>query len=114
MNDIGEIIDNQRIQYDIPRSLSTADDFAYDKYHTLEEIHQWVDRMVSTYPDMVTPFTVGKSYENRDIKGFKISTRKTATAHDGTKVAAKKAVWWDGGLFLFTFSILIVYDFIIA
>ncbi|CAF4125874.1 unnamed protein product [Rotaria socialis] len=96
MNDIGEIVERQSIMPKISRSSSKLNDFAYDTYHTLEEIHSWIDQMTSTYPDMVTPFTVGKSYENRDVRGFKISSSKTAAKHDGTKVAAKKAVWWDG------------------
>ena len=98
MDDIGEIVESQRIPCNISRSSSVVDDFAYDKYHTLEDINTWIDRMVLTYAGMVTPFTIGKSYENREIKGFKISSNKMATDRDGSKVAAKKAVWWDGGL----------------
>ncbi|CAF5028870.1 unnamed protein product [Rotaria sp. Silwood1] len=98
MTDIGAIIERQRILQNLPRSSSNANDFAYDKYHTIEEIHAWVDQMVATYPEMVTPFTVGKSYENRDMKGFQISSKKMATKRDGTKVTSKRAVWWDGGI----------------
>jgi extracellular matrix protein 14 len=104
MANIGATIEKQRILHDLPRLSSNTTDFAYDKYHTLEDIHAWVDQMVSSYPGMVTPFTVGKSYENRDMKGFKISSNKTAIKSDGTKVAAKKAVWWDGGLLYFSFQ----------
>jgi len=99
MSDIGVIIEEQRVLRDLSRTLSNTNDFAYDKYHTLEEIQAWVDEMVATYPDIVTPLAIGKSYENRDIKGFKISSKKMATKRDGTKINAKKAVWWDGGLF---------------
>ncbi|CAF0819240.1 unnamed protein product [Rotaria sordida] len=98
MNDIGAIIERQRILQNLTQSSSNTNDFAYDKYHTIEDIHAWVDQMVATYPEMATPFTVGKSYENRDMKGFKISSKKMATKRDGTKVTAKKAVWWDGGI----------------
>ncbi|CAF4908178.1 unnamed protein product [Rotaria sp. Silwood1] len=96
--DIGAIIERQRILHSLPQSSSKGNDFAYDKYHTVEEIHAWVDQMVATYPEMATSFTVGKSYENRDMKGFKISSTKMATKRDGTKAASKKAVWWDGGI----------------
>ena len=97
VSDIGAIIDEQSILRNVSRRLSNTNDFAYDKYHTLEEIQAWVDEMVATYPDLVTPLTIGKSYEDRDIKGFKISSKKMATKLDGTKVDSKKAVWWDGG-----------------
>ncbi|CAF3337809.1 unnamed protein product, partial [Rotaria sp. Silwood2] len=97
MADIGAIIERQRILQNLPPSSSNPNDFAYDKYHTVEDIHAWVDQIVATYPEIVTPFTVGKSYENRDMKGFKISSKKMATKRDGTKATTKKAVWWDGG-----------------
>lgn len=103
MNDIGTIIGKQRILQNANRISSNVSDFAYDKYHTFEEIHAWVDQIVATYPELVTPLHVGMSYENREIKGFKISSKKKATKSDGTKAAIKKAVWWDGGLHYSTF-----------
>jgi hypothetical protein len=101
MPDIGAIIERQTVLRNLSRTLSNTNDFAYDKYHTIEEIHAWVDEMVAAYPDLVTPLTIGKSYENRDIKGFKISSKTMATKRDGTKINLKKAVWWDGGLLWF-------------
>ncbi|CAF1184264.1 unnamed protein product [Rotaria sordida] len=98
MADIGAIIERQRVLHNLHRSLSNTNDFAYNKYHTIEEIHAWIDQMVATYPELVTPLTIGKSYENRNIKGFKISSKKMATKIDGTKATTKKAVWWDGGI----------------
>lgn len=98
MSDLGATIERQRVLRSFSRLLSNTTDFAYDKYHTLDEIHQWIDQMVANYSDMITPLTFGKSYENRDIKGFKISSKKNATNGDGTQINAKKAVWWDGGI----------------
>ena len=103
MVDIGTIIERQMTPQNLSRSSSNSNDFAYDKYHTVEDIHAWVDQMVATYSELVTPFTVGKSYENRDMKGFIISSKKMATKHDGRKVSTKKAVWWDGGLLFLVF-----------
>jgi hypothetical protein len=97
MKDIGSIIEQQRLIHKLQPSTVNADDFAYDKYHPLEEIHAWIDQMVQTYPNLATSFTVGESYEKRPLKGLKISSSKTAVKLDGTPVNAKKAVWWDGG-----------------
>lgn len=97
MSNIGDIIQQQKILQDLPRTSSNVTDFAYDKYHPIDEVNTWVDQIVATYSDLVTPLTIGKSYENRDIKGFKISSKKMATTYDGTKINAKKGVWWDGG-----------------
>jgi hypothetical protein len=96
MKDIGAIIERQRLIHKLQPSTVNAD-FAYNKYHTLEDIHAWIDLMVQTYPTLATSFTVGQSYENRDMKGLKISSNKAAVKLDGTPVNAKKAVWWDGG-----------------
>ncbi len=97
MRDIGSMIDQQNFIHKFRPSAVNADDFAYDKYHTIEDIHAWIDQMVQTYPDLATSFTVGQSYEKRDLKGLKISSKKAAVKLDGTPVNAKKAVWWDGG-----------------
>ncbi|CAF2831627.1 unnamed protein product [Rotaria sp. Silwood2] len=98
MKDIGYIIEKQKLIHKLQPSLVNVDDFAYDKYHPIEEIHAWIDKMVQTYPTLATSFTVGKSYEKREMKGLKISSNKTAVKLDGTPVNKKKAVWWDGGI----------------
>ena len=45
----------------------------WNDYHTLDEIYTWLDEISKRYPDIVTPFTIGYSYEGRLIKGIKIS-----------------------------------------
>jgi hypothetical protein len=105
MKDIGSIIDTQKLLHHLRPSTVNDDDFAYDKYHTLDDIHAWIDKMVQTYPTLASTFTVGQSYEKRDMKGLKISSNKQATKLNGKPVNQKKAVWWDGGNLLFNFSI---------
>lgn len=102
MKDIGSIIDNQKLLHIIRPSVVNADDFAYDKYHTIDDIHAWIDKMVQTYPSLASSFSVGQSYEKRDMKGLKISSNKVAKMPDGTPMNKKKAVWWDGGNFSFS------------
>ena len=97
MKDIGALIASQKLMHDIRPSMFNAADFAYDKYHTIDDIHAWIDQMVQTYPTLASTFTVGQSYEKRDMKGLKISSNKVARKLDGTPVNKKKAVWWDGG-----------------
>ena len=97
MADIGSVIAQQNAVHQSRPSNAQAGDFAYDKYHPLEEIHAWIDQMVQDYPSLASSFVVGKSYEKRDMKGLKISSSKVATKLDGTPVNKKKAVWWDGG-----------------
>lgn len=45
----------------------------WNDFHTLDEIYTWLDDIVKRYPDIVTPFNIGYSYEDRLIKGIKIS-----------------------------------------
>lgn len=97
MNDIGSVIEEQNLSRQLRPSTVNAENFTYDKYHTIEEIHAWIDQLVQTYPNLATSFTAGQSYEKRDLKGLKISSNKTAVRSDGTPVNKKKAVWWDGG-----------------
>ncbi|CAF0886703.1 unnamed protein product [Rotaria sordida] len=98
MKDIGAVIDKQKLLHKLRPSIVNDDDFAYDKYHTIDDIHAWIDKMVQTYPTLASTFTVGQSYEKRNMKGLKISSSKLATKLDGTSVNKKKAVWWDGGI----------------
>lgn len=97
MKDIGSVIATQKLIHQLQPSYVNADDFAYDKYHSIQDIQAWIDKMVQTYPTLATSFTVGTSYEKRDMKGLKISSNKTAVKLDGTPVNKKKAAWWDGG-----------------
>lgn len=68
----------------------TEDSFDYSKYHTLDDINQWMKDLKTQYPELVTVFNVSKSYEGRDIYAFKISTTPTTTN--------KPALWFDGGI----------------
>lgn len=98
MRDIGALIERQS-KIDKLQPSIYGDDFAYDKYHPLEEIHAWIDNMVQTYPKLASSFVVGASYEQRQLKGLKISSNATAFTLSGVPVNNKKAVWWDGGCF---------------
>ena len=92
MKDIGGIIERQNLLHKLQSSTVTADDFAYDKYHLIDEIHAWIDIMAETYPSLATSYTVGQSYEKRALKGLKISSHRTAVKLNGAPVNKKKAV----------------------
>lgn len=47
--------------------------FGWKQYYELAEIYEWLDNIFSTYPDVTEEFSIGKSYEGRDIRGIKIS-----------------------------------------
>lgn len=64
--------------------------FNYTKYHTLDEINEWMISMQQVYPQLVTIINVTQSYENRSIYAIKISVPNERPN--------KKALWFDGGI----------------
>ena len=112
LKDIGAIVEKQRLMHKLQPSIVNISDFAYDKYHPVEEVHAWIDQIVQTYPHLATSFIVGQSYEKRDLKVLKISSNKTAMRMNGTPVTRKKAVWWDGGLYLFSLPLMFHHIFV--
>nr|XP_006812372.1 PREDICTED: carboxypeptidase A2-like [Saccoglossus kowalevskii] len=62
--------------------------FNYEIYHTYDEINQWVDEFVATYPTISSVFTIGSSYEGRPLRGVKI----------GTSTATVSSLFLEGGI----------------
>ncbi|XP_054915662.1 carboxypeptidase B2 [Poeciliopsis prolifica] len=68
-----------------PRSGSTF----YYRYHTLEDIYDWINRTVHDNPDKVKAILVGSSYEKRPLYALKLSLNNRPN---------KKAMWIDCGI----------------
>merc|ERR1712002_968939 len=58
------------------------------KYAQLWEIHRWIDKLVAANPDKVFPFSAGKSYHGKPLKGVKI----------GKSAPGKPAFWFHAGI----------------
>jgi len=70
-----------RIEYPETRPLKEGQmDFAH--YHTNEEVHFFLKKWAAEYPDFVRLYSVGKSYEGRDIWQLTISNVKTGKDTD--------------------------------
>jgi len=67
-----KIHDVQRL-IDLQTKKTRSSDMDWTDYHTLDEIYKWLDVIEERYPDIVTPFFIGNSYEGRPIRGIKIS-----------------------------------------
>lgn len=87
IEDMGHMIEKQ-----LKPKLTQAGDhtFNYTKYHTLDEINQWMLDLQKEYPQLVTILNITRSYEGRDIYAIKISVPNQRPN--------KKAVWYDGGI----------------
>lgn len=57
-------------------------------YHRLADIHKFIDYLGTTYPDLCSVQSIGKSIENRDLKVLKISNG----------ILSNQAFWIDGGI----------------
>ncbi|XP_011160941.1 zinc carboxypeptidase [Solenopsis invicta] len=66
IEDVQKLIDQTT-----PKQLATSFDFK--NYHTLEVIYKNLDDLAKQYPDKVEVIVGGRSYENRQIKGVKVS-----------------------------------------
>ncbi|XP_023173282.2 zinc carboxypeptidase-like [Drosophila hydei] len=66
-------IDNVQRLIDEQRPKQRLSSMEWTQYHTLDEIYAWLDLIEARYPHVVTPFTIGDSYEGRPIRGIKIS-----------------------------------------
>lgn len=49
--------------------------FGWTAYQTLDEIYSWLDEQLAAYPTLLTAFTIGQSFENRTIRGVKLSAK---------------------------------------
>ena len=76
------------------KKIEKLSDFDYGKYHTLEEINDWVDLLAQEYSNYVSVINVTRSFENRYLKAFKISIPSSTP---------KKAMWFDGGIHALVF-----------
>uniref|UniRef100_A0A5F9C9G0 Carboxypeptidase O n=1 Tax=Oryctolagus cuniculus TaxID=9986 RepID=A0A5F9C9G0_RABIT len=68
------------------RSLET---YSYDKYHSMEEIYQWMNQISEKYTDVVTQHFLGMTYETRPMYYLKISQPSSNP---------KKSIWMDCGI----------------
>ncbi|XP_062127695.1 uncharacterized protein LOC133840056 [Drosophila sulfurigaster albostrigata] len=69
-------IDNVQTLIDAQRPKQRTGYMEWTQYHTLDEIYAWLDVLEERYSDIVTPFTIGNSYEGRPIRGIKISYKE--------------------------------------
>ncbi|CAL8296858.1 unnamed protein product [Boreogadus saida] len=65
-----------------------TDAFDYSRYHTIEEIYNFQDMLVSENPNLVSKIVIGRSYEGRPINVLKFSTGGTS----------RPAIWLDTGI----------------
>lgn len=56
--------------------IAPRNGYGWETYHSLEEIYAYLDELLERFPTVLTPFTVGYSFENREIRGVKLSRQE--------------------------------------
>ncbi|OXB70765.1 UNVERIFIED_CONTAM: hypothetical protein H355_009208 [Colinus virginianus] len=90
IEDVQALVDREQMQMLRRRSfvpLSTTT-FDYTSYHTLDEIHAFMDLLVAENPNLVSKLEIGRTTENRPIYVLKFSK-------GGTN---RPAIWIDTGI----------------
>jgi len=82
------IEDLQRL-VDLQHSPTAVTDDFYSQYHTVDEVNKWATSFAAQYPNLVSVFSIGKSYEGRDLTVLRLSAGKNKKAG---------AFWYDGGI----------------
>lgn len=74
--------------------------YGWEIYHSLDEIYGYLDELLERFPSILTPFTVGYSHENREIRGVKLSRQENnkailidATIHAREWISTPAATW---------------------
>jgi len=86
IDDVQEVIDYQDMS-NFAASYSSRGSII-GRYARIDEIHDWIDMLVSKHNDLVEPFNGGKSYEGRPLKGIKV----------GKSAPGKPAIWFHAGI----------------
>jgi carboxypeptidase A2 len=73
--------------------------FDYSKYHTLDEISDWMKTLPDSYPDLVELVDVGTSFEGRTITAVKFTGKSNSFARlgrnstDAGAASSKPGLW---------------------
>jgi murein tripeptide amidase MpaA len=83
MHDIQQELDSQESLGGDQHPLISSTPAFFRKYQTLEDMEEYFDALTTQYPMLVEPFSIGKSYEGRDIRGISIHCRNCSeSVHD--------------------------------
>lgn len=79
------------LSYRTPSIYSSPQSF-FEKYQRVDQISDFLDSIVNSYPEIASTLTLGKSYEGRDLKAIKIGTPPLDAR------SKKPIIYVDGGL----------------
>lgn len=70
----------------------------HESYHTLDEIIDFMDQIVSDHPDIVQKVVIGKTFEGRVITGLQIGINASSIQSGNNFNLPKKQIVFHGGI----------------
>lgn len=77
--------------HSVVTGLKSAPNYAYTKYHTMNEIYEWMKDKEQKNPELISSTVYGHTFEGRNITLMKLGLQNT----EGRE---KKVVWMDCGI----------------
>ncbi|XP_023302812.2 carboxypeptidase B [Lucilia cuprina] len=88
---VGQTAELERAQNNFLRTvLDTSSRISFSNFQRYDAILAYLDELAKSYPSRVTVKTIGKTYENRDLKAITIS--------NGDGRSGKKVILMDAGI----------------
>lgn len=53
--------------------VERSSEISWKQYNDLPTFDRWLDQLLKLYPDLLTEYIYGKSYENRNLRAVKLS-----------------------------------------
>ncbi|CAK1550138.1 unnamed protein product [Leptosia nina] len=77
ISDLQSVVDDQLLPKDLDLRIRGENisffSMTWDRYHDLTEINNWLDEVAANYPSFVKIVNIGRTFENREIKGIVIN-----------------------------------------
>lgn len=70
---ISRLIDDEQPKF------ASRGTFGWERYYDLHAIYSWLNQMLEQYPNSLTNYNFGTSYENRTMRAVKLSMKKVKT-----------------------------------
>lgn len=67
---------NFRLIDDEQPKFASRGTFGWEKYYDLHDIYSWLNQILEQYPNSLTNYNFGTSYENRTMRAVKLSMKK--------------------------------------
>jgi hypothetical protein len=82
-----------------------GEELSFDRFHSADVIYHWMKRWADAYPDIVSLYEIGRSYEGRAVMQMTLTNKKTGAdtdkpaaffegnRHSGEVTSAESVLW---------------------